>query len=1167
MNGGTPNYAYSWSPNGGTTSTVNNLGAGVHNVTVTDGNGCTVNGSITINNPTAMIANTTQSDVSCNGGNDGTATVNINGGSSPYIYNWSPSGGNNSTASGLTAGNYTATAIDNNGCTLNTSLVITEPSNLNLAVVSNIPVSCNGACDGSAQVTASGGTTPYTYLWQPGGQSSATANNLCAGNHTVIITDANNCTDSIIISIAEPNALTLAISTTNTSCGGVCDGSATVVTSGGTGPYSILWSPSFQTTPTINNLCAGNYSVTVTDANGCSITVNTTVLEPTPLNLSGSFTASTCGNNDGGACITVTGGVTPYSYQWNDPSFQTTSCAINLSANSYTVTVTDSAGCIDTAVVNVNDLTGPTVSITASTNVTCNGTNNGTATANVSGGISPYNILWSPSGQTSNFAANLSAGNHTITVTDANGCISSTSVIITEPTSVNSGFTNIFHNTCNLQCNGLATVAAGGGTSPYTYSWNTSPTQTTATANNLCAGNYTVLITDNNGCMDTNNITITEPTPLLINTISVIDVQCNGHSNGSIQINVTGGTPSYTYTWTPFVGSGALASNLSVGNYSVTVTDANGCTSSQSFTINEPSSLNLATSSISAFCGLNNGSASAFIIGGIAPYTYQWNDPNNQTTSTANNLFSGLYTVTITDANGCTISDTVNVAGNNFFFLDSITQTPVICNNTATGSAQVYVTSGTTPYSYSWNTIPVQTSPTAVGLFAGTYTVTVTDASGCIDSLSVTIPEPTPLQVIISSTFDTICPGQSSQLFGNGYGGTAPYQYSWAPITASGPGPHMVSPLLPTTYTLYITDANGCISQIVNKTITVNPPLNIVTNDQTVCNGDTVTISTNVTGGSGGPYIYSWSNGPTTASQIYTGNISQSPDTLIISVSDACVATPSYDTVIVTVSPSPNIDFDVINTNGCTPLNVNFNGISSNGMIFNWDFGDFTGVGNAVSPSHVYTTPGTYNVTLTVFSANGCSSSLTKNNAVEVYPLPTAAFQSTPVLVELPNSTVNFNNNSLNALSYLWNFGDGGSSTDFEPNHFYITLGTYNIELIATNIYNCSDTAYGLIEVTGDAIFPTAFTPNQGGSNGGTYNIFSLTNDVFFPFISGVKEYELMIFNRWGEMVFKTNDVNIGWDGYYKGVIAQQGVYIWKANIVFENGRTYNGSGDITLLR
>lgn len=1114
-----------------------------------------------------MTASTLQTDVSCKDGTDGTGTVTVNGGVSPYTYSWSPSGGNNPTASGLMAGNYTVMATDNNGCTLNTSLVIIEPSNLNLAVASNIPVSCNGACDGSAQVTASGGTAPYTYFWQSGGQSSATVNNLCAGNNTVIVTDANNCTDSITISVAEPNSLTLVISTSTISCGGVCDGSATVVTSGGVGPYTILWSPGLQTTPTATGLCAGNYSVTVTDANGCSTTSNTSIVEPTPLGLTTSFTASTCGNNDGSACVNVTGGISPYTYSWNDPSLQTTSCATNLSANSYTVTVTDSVGCVDTAVVNVNDITGPSVIITASTNVTCNGTNNGTATANISGGVSPYTILWGPSGQTSSFASNLSAGNHTITVTDASGCISSASVIITEPTSVNSGFTNTTNNICNLQCNGSATIATGGGVPPYSYSWNTSPTQTTATASNLCAGNYTVLITDSNGCIDTNNVTITEPSPLLINTINITDAQCNGSSNGSIQINVTGGTPSYTYNWTPFVGSGSFVSNLAASNYAVTVTDVNGCTSSENFVVNEPPGLNLVTNSVSAFCGLNNGSATAFVSGGIAPYSYLWNDPNNQTDSTTTNLFAGTYTVFATDANGCSISDTANVAGNNFFFLDSITQTPAICNNTATGSGQVYVTSGSAPYTYLWNDPNNQTTPIAVGLLAGTYTVIVTDASGCIDSLSIAIQEPTAVQVVISSTLDTLCPGQSSQLFGNGSGGTAPYVYSWSPISFTGSGPHTVTPAFSTIYSLFVTDANGCISPIVNKTIVANPPLSIIANDISVCDGDTATVTANVSGSSGGPYIYSWSNGGTSASQTIIGDINQSPDTLIVSVTDACVASSVYDTVFITVNPSPDIEFDVLNPIGCTPLTVNFNGISTMGTIFNWDFGDFTGVGDTISPSHVYTTPGTYNVTLTVVSSNGCSSSLTKNNAVEVYPLPTTAFQATPVLIELPNSTVNFNNNSSNALSYQWNFGDGGQSTDFEPSHFYIAVGNYTIELIATNVYNCSDTATNIVEVTGGEVFPTAFTPNQNSSNGGSYNIYSLTNDVFYPFITGVKEYELMIFNRWGELIFKTNDLAIGWDGYYRGIISQQGVYIWKAKITFEDERTFKGSGEVTLLR
>ncbi len=1165
--GGTPGYTYFWSGGGGSASSSTGLPAGNYSVTVTDFHGCQTVSTVTITEPAVLSVVVAPDDVSCNGASNGGASATASGGTAPYTYSWMPSGAASAAVSGLAAGPHSVTVTDSNGCVHTESVTITEPTALSLSLISILPVTCNGDCDGAAQIQVAGGVAPYMYSWAPGGQSSTSVNNLCAGTHIFTVTDFHGCSDSIQVVITEPNAITSSITTTNVSCGGACDGSATVVYSGGVGPYDILWTPGLQTTPTVNGLCADIYSVNTIDANGCEHSDIVSITEPTPLVLTATSNPSNCGAADGDGCVSVNGGLAPYSILWNDPSSQSTSCATNLSASSYTVFVSDSAGCTDSIIVNVNDIQGPTVTITDSSDVTCSGDANGTAAANITGGIMPYDILWSAGGQTTSFASGLTGGIHTISVTDANGCITSASVSIYEPPLLVTAITAVNDNTCNQSCDGSATVIAGGGVAPYTYSWNTVVPQTANTALNLCAGNYTVTVIDSNGCTAQNNALITEPDLLEITTIAVNDVQCNGFVDGSIQVSVTGGSPTYSYLWTPGVGSGPLVTSLAPGNYDLEVADANGCTAAENFTVNEPAPIVLSVSTVGAFCGLDNGSAEVLAGGGVAPYSYQWDDINMQTTNVATDLFAGNYSVVVTDAVGCQSSVSTTVTGTMLFSIDSVVTNPVICHGTTTGSAEVFVSNGTSPYSYQWDDPNNQITSAALALEAGTYQVTVSDASGCVDSLSVVVTEPGPLNTIISATVDTICPGQSSQLFANGTGGTLPYTYFWSPTSFVGVGPHTVSPSGTTTYFVYSVDANGCQSSTVNTTVVVNPALQVSVPDVQGCNGDSISLSALATGGSGGPYTYSWNTGAGGSTTSFIGDAGLSPQIIIVTVSDGCSVLPVSDTSIVTIDPQPDIDFTSSTTSGCVPLTVNFEAASALATTFEWDFGDSTGVGNTASVSHTYFSEGTYDVTLIGYTAAGCSTSYSMNNLINVYGIPIANFEADPALVELPNSNVQFINHSVDGVSYLWDFDDDALSTAFEPDHFFTEIGSYNVMLVVSNGYGCSDTAINVVEVTGGSLFPTAFTPNANGSNGGSYDPNALHNDIFFPFVKGVDEFHLSIFNRWGELIFETNDVSIGWDGFYRGEIVQQGMYVWKVDITFTDGRNYKNSGDITVLR
>jgi hypothetical protein len=432
--GGTAPYTYSWSPSGGTTATASNLVAGTYTCTVKDVNQCSSLKTVTITQPTVLLAATTQTNVSCNGGNNGIATASASGGSAPYTYSWSPSGATTATQSNLAAGTYTCTVKDVNQCSATKTVTITQPAAVT-ATTTQTNVGCNGGNNGTATTTASGGTAPYTYSWSPSGGTVATATNLAAGTYTCMVKDVNQCSVTKTVTITQPTALVAATTQTNVSCNGGNNGTATVLPSGGTSPYTYSWSTSGGTAATAVNLGSGTYTCTVKDVNQCSATKTVTITQPTAVTATITQTNVSCnGGNNGSAIVTATGGTAPFTYSWS-PSGGTAATASNLATGTYTCTILDANQCSATKTVAI---TQPAVlmAATTQTNVSCNGGNNGSATATASGGTAPYTYSWSPSGATTATASNLAAGSYTCTVNDSKQCTTSKNVVITQPLSL-----------------------------------------------------------------------------------------------------------------------------------------------------------------------------------------------------------------------------------------------------------------------------------------------------------------------------------------------------------------------------------------------------------------------------------------------------------------------------------------------------------------------------------------------------------------------------------------------------------------------------------------------------------------------------------------------------------------------------------------------------------
>jgi len=608
-----------------------------------------------------------------------------------------------------------------------------------IAVDSN--VSCNGLANGGATVTVTNGTAPFTYSWS-NGATTASITGLTAGTYSVTVSDSVGTTDTASITITEPAVLIAAgLIDSNVSCNGLSDGGATASATGGTTPYTYTWNNS-ATTASFTGVVAGTYSLTITDANGCTDSSSVLVTEPALLVASTvqDSMASCISCFDGGATASATGGTAAYTYTWSNSA--TTASITGVGVGTYTVTITDANGCTDSELVVITS--GPTPAIVVDSNVSCNSFIDGGATASATGGTAPYTYAWSTAATTASITG-LAAGTYTVTVTDAGGLTASASTMITEPAVLVAATVVDSNTSCNGLSDGGATASATGGTSPFTYAWSTAAT--TASVTGLAAGTYSVTVTDNNGCTSTSSVVITEPAVLVAATVVDSNTSCNGFADGGATASATGGTMPYTYAWSNAATTASIT-GVAADTYTVTVTDINGCSSTSAVTITEPAVLMAATvvDSNTSCNGFADGGATTSAMGGTMPYTYTWS--NSATTASITGVGAGTYTVTVTDINGCTGTSVATVTEPAVLMVSLSVDSNESCTGAANGGLTAQPAGGTMPYTYAWST--AATSASLTGAAAGTYSVTVTDANGCstVGGGSVIILDNTPPTVI-----------------------------------------------------------------------------------------------------------------------------------------------------------------------------------------------------------------------------------------------------------------------------------------------------------------------------------------------------------------------------------------------------------------------------------
>ncbi len=675
-----------------------------------------------------------------------------------------------------------------------------------LEITANIThVACAGDATGAIDITVSG-QAPFTFSWNTGA-TTEDVSGLPAGTYWVTVTDGRGCSKTDTFTITEPPALVIdSITTVDPSGCGTNDGSATVWVSGGTAPYTYSWSNG-QTTATATGLGGGSYTVTVTDANGCQVSGTANLTDPAaPIITLDSVRDVSCnGGADGGIWITVTGGTSPYSYSWSNGA--TTDDITGLSAGSYSVTVTDAGGCTASQSYTVNEPPALVIDSVKTQDPSTCGASDGSATAYVSGGTAPYSYLWQPGGQTTNPATGLSAGLYTVYVTDAKGCIDSATVGLTDPGAPVITTDSVVDISCNGAADGAIYITVTGGSGNYSYSWNHGAT--TEDVTNLAAGNYSVSVTDNTtGCSATQSYTVTEPPVLVIATDSVVDVKCFGESTGGIFVSISGGTPGYTYSWNNGATTEDLA-NVPAGTYNLTVTDANGCTQTMTFTVQEPPQLVIALdSTVNVRCaGEATGAVFISVNGGTPGYTYSWD--NGTTSEDLTNVPAGNYTVTITDANGCTQQRSFNITEPDPLDTANVQVIAPRCYDTL-GSVTVQIVGGVSPYQVSWSN-----GSTGASLQAppGTYTATVQDANQCTWTFNIQIPAGAP-PVLVQAHEDTIVITYGDTAWLNAQT-TGIDNYTWNPdsnLVEVAPGQAYALPQDSTYFVVTGYDSAGCVS-------------------------------------------------------------------------------------------------------------------------------------------------------------------------------------------------------------------------------------------------------------------------------------------------------------------------------------------------------------------
>lgn len=1143
---------YSWSPGtslSATTGSSVTFTAGAttsYTVTGTSTAGCVNTDPVTV----TVLAN-----APINAGPDvaicaGASTTLTAAGGVTYTWNNGLGAGNNFSASPAVTTTYTVVGTDATGCTGTDAVTVT---------VNPLPIVNAGAdqtvCAGTpVTLTATGAAT---YTWSPVITNGVAFTPAATTTYTVTGTTASGCiaTDAVLVTVNSIPVVNGGADQT------VCAGTQVTLTASGAATYS--WSPVITNGVAFTPAATTTYTVTGTTL-GCTSTDAVLVtVNPLPIVNAGTDQTVCAGTQ---VTLTATGSST---YTWSPVITNGAAFTPSLGSTTYSVTGTTAAGCTgtDQVIITVNPnpspvIQGPTTYCagnfaTLSTTTTYStynwSTGVSTATTNATSvnnpititvtnsfgctGTSPAYNVNENSVITANFTETIcqgqsilihgvpqtTAGVYSQTYTLPTGCDSTANVtLVVNPLPVvNAGVDQTV-------CTGVATTLNATGAS--TYVWSPAATNGIPFTQAIGSTTYTVTGTDANGCVNTDQVVVTV-NPLPTVGAGVDQAVCAGTA-------VTlSGSGAATYTWNNSVSNGVAFTPVVTNTYTVTGTDVNGCINTDQVVV-----------TVNPIPTVNAGADVTICIGepvtlsGSGAATYTWD--NGVTNGTSfNPTTTTTYTVTGTTAAGCTSTDQVLVTVNPLPVVNAgLDQT--VCIGTAV------TLSGSGAATYSWSPVITNGVPFTPSVGTVTYTVTGTSAAGCVNTDQVVVTV-NPLPIVNAGVDQAVCAGEQVTLTASGAA-----TYSWNNSVIDGVA---FTPAATTTYTVTGTSAAGCINtdQVL---VTVNPiPTVLAGNDIAVCDGQTVTLT------GSGANTYTWDN-TVTNGVAFAPSVGTTTYTVTGTTTAGCINT---DQVNVTVNAIPVVSFTPDVTLGCAPLTVNFTNTTANAANCVWTMSDGTVLTGCGTVSNTFEQPGCYDITLSTTDVNGCSSSFTAANLVCVEGAPIASFSPSANVISDLNPVVNFNNTTTGASDYVWNFGDTSPTTDeVNPSHDYSgnAIGNYIVTLIAYSPLGCTDTAYSVIQIQEELIFyvPNTFTPDNDNFNQTFQPIFTSGFDPY--------DYTLLIFNRWGEIIFESHDAEVGWNGSYGNSgqidLVQDGTYTWKIEFkVTRNDERKVVIGHVNILR
>ena len=1170
ITGGALPYETNWTSLLGFSSSEENISgliADQYELTITDFTGCQVLHEVFLDEPIEITVIEVITDVSCGGFADGEIEVSILGGAPEYILNWTGPNGFNSEEedlSNLEAGDYDLTITDSEGCQFFSSFNVSETLLLE-AFFDVAEVTCNGASDGSIDLTISGGQPPYSTDWSSTNgfvSEDEDLSGLESGVYDLILSDLNGCLYLASVDIVEPEAIDVTADITEPTCFGFSDGSIELSISGGVAPYSVIWN-AVDTGSSLTDIGSGDYIPAITDDSGCEATVDPiTLSDPEELSLSIVGIDILCSGEAAGEIdLTIAGGSPLYVVEWTGPNgfISEEEDLSSLEAGLYDVMVADGNDCAVTGSVEIDE-PQPLEADAAITEIVCDG-DFGAIDLTITGGLAPYTTTWTGIEGFSSADEDifdLTADTYQLEVFDNNGCSVSASYELVEANPFTLE-TSIADLDCPDTVNGSVEIIIIGLTSPYSTTWTGSGSFNQIGTDIFDAeeGDYTITVTDDLGCVYSEEFQFIQPDSLVVSFVSG-GLTCPGDANGQILTSISGGTPDYDVSWigpNGFSSENENISNLEGGCYDITITDSNLCSTSDQYCINEPADLSFTAQITGVECfGEETGAIDVSVSGGSPLYTFTWFGPDFVgDTEDIVNLSEGQYDLQVIDQAGCSVDTMLVVEQSNEIVITPTITTP-LCFSDNSGMISLDVEGGAPDYSFEW-TDGISVVGTESGLNdlpAGTYTVAVTDLLGCHVSQEIVLTNPDSLEIDFQATNISCFGGVGGSIEIDIIEGTEPFQTDWVGPNAFTSSDQNIYELEAGSYELTLTDFNLCESvfQIqIDEPSAIELILDELVN--TSC-PDSQDGSINISVIGGEPdFNFTWtSNNGYSSIEEDISELNPGVYDLLVQDANGCLVELNSISLIFMGDVDAFVPDEIYDCAESAPLYLA--GENQGGLSEQW----LDIEGNTLSSDSVLSLnldPGEYQFVYQAIDGP-CIDQDTIDVIIWASPEVDAG-EDLFVFLTQPaelggNPTADFD------FTLNWSLGELlDDSTAFNP----VTIGLYattEFLVTVTDLNGCVNSDSVVVNIIPEIDVPTGFTPNNDGQN----DLWEISNVGFYQNIS------VEIYSRWGDLMYRSEGMFQAWDGTYGGNALPIGTYYYVINInepEFPNPFT----GPVTIIR